>query len=75
MFRNLDQEQHRLVVHLGSAKVAATGVVEKVGTCTQLTGKNQEQVMTLKIPKPAAANEPYSFTVPGATGEIKLVVP
>jgi len=75
MFRNLDEEQHRLVVHLGSAKVAATGVVEKVGTCTQLTGKNQEQVMTLKIPKPAAADEPYSFTVPGATGEIKLVVP
>lgn len=75
MFRNLDAEQHRLVVHLGSAKVASTGVVEKVGTCTQLTGKNQEQVMTLKIPKPAAVNEPYSFTVPGATGEIKLVVP
>ena len=75
MFRNLDEEQHRLVVHLGSAKVAATGVVEKVGTCTQLTGKNQEQVMTLKIPKPATADEPYSFTVPGATGEIKLVVP
>jgi len=75
MFRNLDEEQHRLVVHLGSAKVAATGVVEKVGTCTQLTGKNQEQVMTLTIPKPATATEPFSFTVPGATGEIKLVVP
>jgi hypothetical protein len=75
MFRNLDEEQHRLVVHLGSAKVAATGVVEKVGTCTQLTGKNQEQVMTLTIPKPATAAEPFSFTVPGATGEIKLVVP
>jgi len=75
MFRNLDEEQHRLVVNLGSAKVATTGVIEKVGTCTQLTGKNQEQVMTLKIPKPATATEPYSFTVPGATGEIKLVVP
>ena len=75
MFRNLDEEKHRLVVHLGSTKVATTGVVEKVGTCTQLTGKKQEQVMTLKIPKPAAATEPYSFTVPGATGEIKLVVP
>jgi hypothetical protein len=75
MFRNLDAEQHRLVVNLGSAKVAATGVVEKVGTCTQLTGENQEQVMTLTIPKPATEAEPYSFTVPGATGEIKLVVP
>ena len=75
MFRNLDEEDHRLVVNLGSAKVAETGVVEKVGTCTQLTGKNQEQVMTLTIPKPATEDDPYSFTVPGATGEIKLVVP
>ena len=75
MFRNLDDEDHRLVVNLGSAKVAETGVVEKVGTCTQLTGKNQEQVMTLTIPKPATEAEPFSFTVPGATGEIKLVVP
>lgn len=75
MFRNLDQKQHRLVVNLGSAKVADTGVVEKVGTCTQLTGKNQEQVMTLTIPKPATETEPFSFTVPGATGKIKLVVP
>lgn len=75
MFRNLDQKQHRLVVNLGSAKVADTGVVEKVGTCTQLTGKNQEQVMTLTIPKPATEAEPFSFTVPGAAGEIKLVVP
>ena len=75
MFRNLDEEDHRLVVNLGSVKVAETGVVEKVGTCTQLTGKNQEQVMTLTIPKPATEAEPFSFTVPGATGEIKLVVP
>jgi hypothetical protein len=75
MFRNLDEKQFRLVVNLGSAKVAETGVVEKVGTCTQLTGKNQEQVMTLTIPKPATEAEPFSFTVPGAAGEIKLVVP
>ena len=75
MFRNLDEKDYRLVVNLGSAKVAETGVVEKVGTCTQLTGKNQEQVMTLTIPKPATEAEPFSFTVPGATGEIKLVVP
>jgi hypothetical protein len=75
MFRNLDEKDYRLVVNLGSAKVAETGVVEKLGTCTQLTGKNQEQVMTLTIPKPATEAEPFSFTVPGATGEIKLVVP
>lgn len=75
LFRNLDEKKFRLVVNLGSAKVAETGVAEKVGTCTQLTGKNQEQVMTLTIPKPATEAEPFSFTVPGAIGEIKLVVP
>ena len=75
MFRNLDEEPRRLVVNLGSEKVAETGVVEKVGTCTQLTDKNQEQILTLSIPKPATAEEPYSFTVPGIEGQIKLVVP
>jgi hypothetical protein len=75
LFRNLDEEARRLVVNLGSAKVAETGVVEKVGTCTQLTDKNQEQILTLSIPKPATAEEPYSFTVPGIEGQIKLVVP
>lgn len=75
LFRNLDDTEHRLVVNLGSVAVAETGVKEKVGTCTQLTGRNQEQVMTLNVPKPALADEPYSFTVPGINGEIKLVVP
>jgi hypothetical protein len=75
LFRNLDEEARRLVVNLGSEKVAETGVVEKVGTCTQLTDKNQEQILTLSIPKPATAEEPYSFTVPGIEGQIKLVVP
>jgi hypothetical protein len=75
LFRNLDNSERRLVVNLGSAKVGDTDVVEELGTCTQLTGKGQEQVLTLTIPKPATANEPYSFTVPGANGEIKLVVP
>jgi hypothetical protein len=75
LFRNLDNSERRLVVDLGSQKVGDTDVVEELGTCTQLTGKGQEQVLTLTIPKPATANEPYSFTVPGAIGEIKLVVP
>lgn len=75
LFRNLDDSERRLVVNLGSAKVGDTDVVEPLGTCTQLTGKGQEQVLTLTIPKPATADEPYSFTVPGANGEIKLVVP
>jgi hypothetical protein len=75
LFRNLDDSERRLVVNLGSAKVGDTDVVEELGTCTQLTGKGQEQVLTLTIPKPATEEEPYSFTVPGANGEIKLVVP
>ncbi len=75
IFRNLDEEEHRLVVNLGTAVVGETGVEEKVGTCTQLTGKNQEQVLTLNIPKPSTDEQQYSFTVPGAEGEIKLVVP
>jgi hypothetical protein len=75
LFRNLDNSERRLVVNLGSAKVGDTDIVEPLGTCTQLTGKGQEQVLTLTIPKPATAEEPFSFTVPGANGEIKLVVP
>lgn len=75
LFRNLDDEDHRLVVNLGTQVVAETGVKEKVGTCTQLTGKNQEQVLTLNIPKPSSEEQVYSFTVPGAEGEIKVVVP
>jgi hypothetical protein len=75
LFRNLDDKEHRLVVNLGTEVVAETGVKEKVGTCTQKTGKNQEQVLTLNIPKPSSEEQVYSFTVPGAEGEIKVVVP
>ena len=75
LFRNLDSEEHRLLVNLGSAKVGTTDVVEKVGTCTQLTGKGQTQAMTVNVATHATAAEPYSFTVPGIKGEIKLVVP
>lgn len=75
LFRNKDDAERRLVVELGSEEVGDTGVVEKLGTCTQLTGKNQEQVLTLTIPKPATAEEPYYFFVPGVEGRIKLVVP
>lgn len=75
LFRNLDKEEHRLVANLGEVKVGTTDVMEKVGTCTQLTGENQEQVLTVKIPKPSSPESPYTLTVPGAEGEIKVVVP
>lgn len=76
LFRNKDTEEHRMIVHMGEQKVAETGVVEKVQTCTQLAGENQEQVLTLKFPKPSSAmKDGYSIEVPGAEGTIKIVVP
>ena len=32
LFRNLDEKEHRMVIHLGEAKVGDTGTVEKVET-------------------------------------------
>jgi hypothetical protein len=75
LFRNLDTEEYRLVATLGKVKVGTTDVMEEVGTCTQLTGKNEEQVLTVNIPKPSNPEEPYTLTVPGVTGEITVVVP
>jgi len=75
LFRNLDSEEYRLVASLGKVKVGTTDVMEEVGTCTQLTGKNEEQVLTVTIPKPSSPEAPYTLTVPGVTGEITVVVP
>lgn len=75
LFRNKDSAERRLVANLGEQKVADTGVVEKIETCTQLTGKKQENVLTLSIPKKAEEGKPYTLTVPGVKGEITVVVP
>lgn len=76
MFRNKDEKEYRLVVNLGKHEVAETGVMEEHQDCTQLTGKNQEQILLLNIAKPAEnPDEPYTFAVPGLEGEIKVVVP
>ena len=75
MFRNKDDKDYRLVAHLGSEVVGETGVKEKIEDCTQLTGKNQEQILILNIPRPAEANDPYKLMVPGAQGEIEVIVP
>lgn len=74
LFRNRDAEARRLVINLGTAKVAETGVTEKVGTCTQLTEEGKENALSFTIPKPSI-DQKYTLTVPGVTGEIKLVVP
>lgn len=76
LFRNLDEKEHRMVIHLGEQKVADTGVVEKIENCTQLAGQNQEQLLTVNIKKPTIAmKDGYKIEVPGAEGEIKVIVP
>lgn len=76
MFRNRDEKEYRLVVNLGTHEVAETGIKEAKQDCTQLTGKNQEQILLLNIATPAPdPGEPYTLTVPGLEGEIKVIVP
>ena len=76
LFHNLDSEEHRLVAELGEKKVADTGVKEKSEQCTQLTGEDQVNVLTLNIRKPSIAAGPYKLTVPGLEGqEIEVYVP
>lgn len=75
IFRNLDDEEHRLIANLGTKQVTPD-VSEEVVDCTQLIGKGQEQVLTLTIAKPSIANGPYKFEVSGIPGsEIEVVVP
>jgi len=75
VFRNLDDGEFRLVAHLGE-KLVTEGVKEKVETCTQLIPQGAEQALTLTIPKPAVAGEPFSLEVAGLNGQsIEVVVP
>lgn len=75
LFRNKDATERRLVIDLGTRQVGDTDVVEEVGTCTQLTGEDQEQVLTVTIAKPAPEDAPYYLYVPGIDTKIKVVVP
>lgn len=75
MFRNLDSEDLRLVAYLGDNAIGDTGVVEPIKDCTQLTGKNQENLLLLDIRKPSDPAKPYTLTVPGVTGTVTVVVP
>lgn len=76
MFRNKDAEEHRLVANLGTITPKGSEVAVPVGTCTQLTGENQDQIMVVNIPKPSISQtKPYTLTVPGIDGEIEVIVP
>ncbi|MGA0862866.1 MAG: hypothetical protein ACO3RB_03145 [Ilumatobacteraceae bacterium] len=75
MFRNKDEKEYRLAVNLGKEAVGDTGVTEDKVDCTQLTGKDQEQILLLNIAKPADEGSPYSLYVPGLEGSIEVIVP
>ena len=75
MFRNKDEKEYRLAVNLGKEPVGDTGVTEDKVDCTQLTGKDQEQILLLNIAKPADEGSTYSLYVPGLEGSIEVIVP
>lgn len=75
MFRNKEANEYRLAVNLGKEVVGETGVTEDKVDCTQLTGKDQEQILLLNIPKPADEGSSYSLYVPGLEGSIEVIVP
>lgn len=75
LFRNKDADDRRLVLNLGTEVISDTGVEEKLYTCTQLTGEDQENVLVVKIDKQSSVAGPYSFTVPGVEDSIEVVVP
>lgn len=75
LFRNNDSTDRRLVANLGKTTDKNTKLSTAVQSCTQLTSKGHSQLLTISIPKPSIAGGPYTLSVPGATGEIELVVP
>lgn len=80
IFINEASEERRLTADLGEEEVTtedgATGVVEHL-VCTTLVEENGQQLMTLTIGVPSAAQEGgYRFFVPGVeSAELELVVP
>ncbi len=76
IFRNKNEGEHRLTANLGT-KVIQEGVKEDIVDCTQMIGKDEEQLLILKIDKPSMAMEkPYTLTVPGIEDQsIEIYVP
>lgn len=78
LFRNKDAEERRLFADLGETtmNINGTDVTEPLFDCTQLTSKNQEQVLVVRIDTPTTADNRYTLSVPGLPGtEVELVVP
>ena len=77
IFRNLDSKDYRLVAELGMRATAEPeGGTEKNLVCTQLAAQGFEQLLLLKIDKPAPVGTSYRLIVPGVEGQsIELVVP
>lgn len=87
LFVNRDPEERRLVAYLGrQAVLDASGnpvtgadgatVTQEVQTCTQLTGQDQTQFLTLKFDKPSNPEDPYVLYVAGVEGsQVEVLVP
>jgi len=79
VFKNLDPEEVRLTVNLGTFEedVNGTKVTKKPITCTALVEQGGRQFLTLRMPKSSiASSTPYTFTVPGVDGSsVEIVVP
>lgn len=83
-FRNDTDEERRLVLNLGERNAVdeETGdtiadEVVPVQRCTQLVADGGSQLLTFSIARSSAAAEtPYTFTVPGVDGQaVEVVVP
>ena len=80
IFINESSEERRLTVDLGVEEITtedgATGVVDSLA-CTTLVEEDGQQLLTLTIGIPSAAQEDgYRFFVPGVeSAELELVVP
>lgn len=79
VFKNLDPEEVRLTVNLGTFEevVNGTPIKQKPITCTALVEQGGRQFLTLRMPKSSiASSTPYTFTVPGVDGSsVEIVVP
>jgi hypothetical protein len=69
LFVNKDAQERRLVATLGAD-------ADPAETCTQLTGEDQTQFLTLKYDTPSDPADPYLLFVAGAQGSsVEVLVP